>query len=164
MNATRLLTTLLVLVGCLAGVGYVQPNWAAVVGLDGDSYHQAEQVVENEPFRAEELQRRTEIITKRINAKYQLVQQLIHGKRNLFEVAAWFRYFNETPADCQDDYRTFWPGNSDGEKLCRQVILWTRTELERTAPASRAEEMGRQLERQLEEHLKEHGTVHLPEL
>jgi hypothetical protein len=103
-----------------------------------------------------------EVYRRRIVAKEGVIEALLEGRLTLLQAARWFQLLNEQPANCPDDYRDFFPGRSDGEKLCRQVLCWARPRLEE-GPPSRAQALMAQLEAELEEHLCAHdGTVLLP--
>ena len=56
-----------------------------------------------------------------MNARNQVVDRLLEGELTLIQAAAWFRYLNENPPRLASDYRGQWPGDSDGEKLCRVI-------------------------------------------
>jgi hypothetical protein len=160
MNRSRLRSFLLLGIVCLAGTGYLGTGWLSALGLDLECLAGGQEV-RQERVRQAKLYHRGEVTASRIQAKRGVVEQLLHHELTLFEAAAWFRYFNENPPDCQDDYRKNWPGRSDGEKVCRQVINWVYTDLFHDVSPSRAEEEKDRLERILEEHLKEHQTVEL---
>jgi hypothetical protein len=81
----------------------------------------------------------------------------------LLEAAVAFKHLNDTPSDYPNRGWTSLPGKSDGEKLCRQVILSLIGHLGDIAPASELEALQHCLLQELEEHLATHGTVILPE-
>src|SRR5262245_7763068 len=165
MNAyTRLLTSLALVAFGLAGVAWMRPAWASALGLDWGDLAQLREVHEAELGRGAELDRRLEVLYRRVAAKEGVVEQLLAGRTTLLEAAAWFRLLNEHPADCQDEFRRWWRGKSDGEKLCRQVISWVVMELHARGPADLAEAQRRRLEAELQAHLRRDGTVHLPEI
>src|SRR5258708_6358236 len=62
------------------------------------------------------LDRKTEVIVRRLGAKRDVTRQLLDGHLTLLEAAALFRQLNATPADCPCSHEMM-PGNSDGEKL-----------------------------------------------
>jgi hypothetical protein len=160
MIGSRLVSALLLGIACLAGISYSRPEWWSALGFDRNSHLERDDCAER--TRTQKLQRRGEVSARRIEVKRGIVDQMLRSELTLFEAAAWFRYLNENPADCQDDYRKAWPGRSDGEKLCRQVINWVYTELYHQISPSRAEEERDRLEQILDKHLAEHGTVELP--
>src|SRR5439155_5139503 len=115
----RLLLSLLLLTATFAGASSAQREWAGLLGLE----HSFAQVAEQREREAQ-LDRRHMIIHRRMEAKMQIIRELFAGKLSLFQAAARFGYLNDTPEDCRDPYRDVWAGDSDGEKLCRQVIGW----------------------------------------
>lgn len=102
------------------------------------------------------------VVQQRMKAKTKVVERLVAGELTLVQAAAWFRQLNDTPWEHRCDYRRQWPGNSDGEKLCRQVIAWTRSDLQFRMPESQASALLCQLEGELEMILAERDTVELP--
>src|SRR5262249_4386267 len=97
---------------------------------------------------------------RRIALRGQLCRELIDGRRDLIETAAWFNYLNQ---DCRGaaSYVQQHPGQSDGEKVCRQVSGWT-AEIARDRSEGLADEVRRRLEADLDRYLREHGTGELP--
>jgi hypothetical protein len=98
-----------------------------------------------------------QVVQDRIKGKIKVIDRLLAGELTLLEAAAWFRHLNDNPPEAPLDYRTHWPGGSDGEKLCRQVIYWVRM---RRSPE--AEGSAERLERELEELLAAGSEVELP--
>jgi hypothetical protein len=70
------------------------------------------------------------VLERRIQAKTLLIEQLIKAELTLLEAASCFRQLNEGHADFQDFTWQKLPGSSDGEKLCRQVLIWFHAALE----------------------------------
>jgi hypothetical protein len=98
---------------------------------------------------------------RRIRMKKLIIQRLDAGELTLFEAAAAFQQLNSTPEDCQDHAWRRWPGADDGERLCRQVILWAAPS-EGLCPGGEQKARREQLERDLREHIAAHGGVKLP--
>jgi hypothetical protein len=161
---TRLCWSALILFACLGCVGYAWPEWLRGSGLDWQAVADARRETEAQERRSEDLGQRQEVTRRRIEAKQAVTRQLVDGRLTLLEAAAWFRYLNENPSDCQDPYRYTWPGDSDGEKLCRQVIGWAEVEVRERSSPSQADEKTRLLEAELGGHLARDGTVRLPAL
>jgi hypothetical protein len=97
-------------------------------------------------------------------AKGRLAADVAAGRLTLLEAAAAFRDLNrQWPPFDWDRWRRIlhyrYPGVSDEEALCRQVIDCTRTKL--WEKQEEAEKAVRRLEAELDEHLR-HGTLRLP--
>jgi len=99
-------------------------------------------------------------------AKSRLAEDVAVGRLTLLEAAARFRELNsQWPPFDWDTWRFFrhcdFPGASDEEGLCRQVINCTRSTLWQQPEV--ADEVRRRLEAELDQHLR-HGTLRLPPL
>jgi hypothetical protein len=151
--AIRLLASLILLAGGLAGAGSVHPDLEAVVGWQTVQSGQNNSMIEN-----------GKIVVARIGEKEKVTLALLAGDLDLFEAAAWFRELNLSPKNRPDQTWQRWPGRCDGEKLCRQVIAWAGARLETTLPPSLARARMREMEAVLKAHLAQHGNVILPSL
>ena len=108
--------------------------------------------------RRDVLDRHAEVIKARICAKQKVVHELLAGRIAFLQAARQFKDLNETPITCQDDYRSGYPGGSDGEKVCRQVLWWIEADLQ-DLPQSQAQALRRKLEEELAENLRRNGGV-----
>jgi hypothetical protein len=151
-TAVRLLAGLLLLAGGLAGASLAHPDLSAALGW------QAIPAASKQDPDIEKGQ----IIVKRIMAKERVIVALVEGNLGLFEAAAWFRELNQWPPELADVHWQSLPGRSDGEKLCRQVLHWTRIRLEETVTASQAHARLEALEAELADHIACRGKVVLP--
>jgi hypothetical protein len=80
---------------------------------------------------------------------------------SLFEAAAKFKRLNREPNPSPHRMENFFPGASDNERLCRQVIEWLRHQ---PMPSKQREQALAQAEADLLDHLCCHGgQVILPE-
>jgi hypothetical protein len=87
---------------------------------------------------------------ERLQAKQQVIEDLVEGRVALLEAAARFGAAQAV-------------GVEDGLRLCQAVIGWAHLAL-RDRP-EKAEALSQELEEQLEEHLTTHGgTACLPEV
>jgi len=75
--------------------------------------------------------RRLEATDRRIAAKEEAVQELLAGRRNLDEVAAFFAQVDGTDPDLLRWLRYHYPGKSDKERRWRQVVGYARAVLQR---------------------------------
>jgi hypothetical protein len=102
------------------------------------------------------------VVAARLKEKERVVARLRDGELTLLEAAAWFRFLNDNPPEHPAVFRTRFPGRSDGEKACRQVIAWVKTTLFRTVPESQAASEVSRLEAELAALLAEHEHIELP--
>lgn len=111
---------------------------------------------------SQELDARNAFLRDRIAAKSRLLQEFLQGQRTLLQTAAAFHNLNEMDPHFEGHFRRAFPGNSDGEKMCRQVIYWANQEIE-DFPTSQMVEMQERWEKELADHLARHnGIVVLP--
>ncbi len=90
---------------------------------------------------------------ERLQAKQQIIAELIHGRLPLLEATARFRAAQRRR---END-----PASPDeGEQLCRTVIGWAHLAL--SERPERADAFSEGLEQELQAHLARHGTLRLP--
>ena len=164
MRITNLkIITAIVAVLTLAGLGLGKltykmvcvrgTDWWAVAGTgDGlDPEARREGPNDDEQLRA---------IRRRIEAKSRLAREVIDGRLTLLEAAARFRDLDLAPPPfAWDGLRCRYPGASDDELHCREVIFFVRAE-QRDRPGTDAAIVAR-LEAELNERLGR-GDLHLP--
>jgi len=100
-------------------------------------------------------------IGRRIQEKERLAGELIDGRLTLFEAAARFRRLNAEPP-APPPLALSYPGDSEEERLCRQVIGWASRRLEKSDPG-RANDFAGACEEELRRHKERHGRVVLPD-
>jgi hypothetical protein len=110
-----------------------------------------------EPARQDDIAYKRAVADRRIEGKYHVTLDLIAGRITLPEAAARFKMLNETPADCPLRYDNEAEGNSQEERLYRQVINWAVTEVAQTSE-TKADEFSERLEAKLQELLRRDGT------
>jgi hypothetical protein len=113
---------------------------------------------EQETQRRAEMARRNLILIRRHAAKEKVVKAVLEGRMSLLQAARLFQDLDENPADCRNDYRSFFPGRSDGEKLCRQVLEWTQSQMV-DAPPSQAAAVLERLQAELQENMDRNGGL-----
>jgi hypothetical protein len=148
----RMLPVVLLLCG-VVWVGVRGTDWWAGPGTgDGlDPEARRGRPNDDEQFRA---------IRRRIETKHRLAREVIDGRLTLLEAAARFRDLDlEPPPFAQNGLRCRYPGVSDDELHCREVIFFVHAEL-RDRPGTDAHIMAR-LEAELKERLGR-GDLHLP--
>lgn len=107
---------------------------------------------------------RSEVTQQRIRAKTQIIDQLLRDEISLFEAARQFRLHNAFPKEMADTSWQKLPGCDEGEKLCRQVLIWAESEMSTRYSDSQRFQTLERLEQQLAHHLTRYGGVRLDEL
>jgi hypothetical protein len=102
------------------------------------------------------------VLQRRIDWKNAVADRLVDGELTLAEAAAWFGYLNDNPPQHPTNYRSVWPGDSDGEKLCRHVIAWVEARLYPSRTPSEIDLIVNRLEEQMCVLLAKGGAVELP--
>jgi|SRR5262245_13212648 len=98
---------------------------------------------------------------RRVQVRRDVVAAVITGRMTLLQAAGAFRELNRgSPSSYWGAFGHLYPGASDEERHCRQVIAYVRTELEEYPGGEN--EVVRRLEAELRGHL-ERGKLHLPE-
>jgi len=109
---------------------------------------------------AETLEERCQVVTKRIEAKRQLLDELLEGRRDLFETAACFRNLDQGDAQYNwTAFRLFYSGATDDERHCREVLASLEAALSLDGCMSAA--VLNRLQRDLQERLG-NGPISLP--
>jgi hypothetical protein len=160
--STRLMLVVGVLIALFVGFASAQPKWAADLGLDWSGLSDMPELFVHETGRQRELDYHKKIVDHRLRAKQQIIEEVLEDRLSLLEAAAGFRDLNRTPEDSPCQVGRKIPGNSDEERLCRQVISWAEGEARRKTP-DRADSLVARLEAELQDHIRQHGTVRLPE-
>ena len=156
MNAMiRFWMTGIVLSAAFAGVAIARPTWLGVLGVEMAS---RERPGSYDILGPDELGR---VLTVRCKAKGEIIDRLRTRDLTLFEAAAWFRQVNLEPAQYVEKSWRHYEGNSEEEKLCRQVIAWAKSSLSSRMPASELELFLSGLEGQLAGWLCAEGRVEL---
>jgi hypothetical protein len=92
-------------------------------------------------------------------AKKRLIGELIAGRLSLLETAAGFKQvYKSRSSFVEEEYRRAWPGDSEEERYCRDVIAWVGVLA--NSPEQAREVTGR-LEAELKERLHS-GTLRFP--
>jgi hypothetical protein len=110
--------------------------------------------------RADELRRGEDHLRRRVAVKAELMARLLDGRLSLPQTAAAFRRL-EGPGQSFALCSRWFPGQSEGERRCRQVIAWVAACLEETHGVDRDKAI-RRLEEELDGLLYCQGSVELP--
>jgi hypothetical protein len=156
-TSTRILGSLALLASALPMIAWVQPACLSAIGLEWQSKGKRAAWAQ----RSKDQDAHYLVVRQRLMAKDKVIKRLLAGEMSLVEAAAWFGFLNETPAKYPDLRWRSIPGSSDGEKLCRQVILWVNGARDSQALSSPLDNRLCQLEEELAGHLARHGTIDL---
>jgi hypothetical protein len=133
--------------------------WASCPGLfagseqPGAGGREAEAVTQADEREAQELERASEAVRRRLATRQCIASDLAAGRLTLHQAAARFEVLNHESAACQEAVRWSFPGRSTEEQTCRQVIAWTQGVVARQSSA-RAEAVTRSLNAELERKLR----------
>ena len=148
--------------GCSALLGVVLYSGFLVRGLAAEAgapaAAESERAAEAEGERLEALSRGAR---RRLDAKAGVILEVLQGRLTLPEAAARFRDLNDQlPAFNWEQFRQAYPGRSDDERHCQQVIQFVRNEVQARGAADLAPVA--RLEAELHERL-DRGDLRLPE-
>src|SRR5262245_1705481 len=125
----RILLTAAALGLPVAGVSYSHPTWTSDLGLDFWSVPELQDRIARQRRHRVMLDVEDEIVLRRIARKEALVQELLAGRMGLLETAAWFRELNAERPDYLPMIRNAFPGSTDDERYCRNVIYYAQSYL-----------------------------------
>jgi hypothetical protein len=101
------------------------------------------------------------VVDLRFQKKQHIIDELVAGRLTLFEAAALFNHLNhEHPVSLAAPW---FPGDSEEERVCRQVIHGVRARLLSSSPEN-AHEWVAALEEDLRQHKECHRKVILPNI
>jgi hypothetical protein len=150
----------LVLIG--AGLTLAQPGWTTELVPDLCELPREWRVLEVEARRTADLDNSQAALLQRIEAKAQVVEELIEQRLTLLEAAARFRDLdNRPPSFHWDSFRAGVPGATDDEKHCHEVLDAMQSLLF-GGDACHAASLKAQLEDVLRQH-QQQGTLRLPQ-
>ena len=157
MTATiRFWMTGIVLSAAFTGVAIAWPAWLEVLGVERASQKYPSSYTVLGPCKE------GQVLAARCEAKSQILDRLRTRELNLFVAAAWFRHINQESAQYVGRHSKQYEGNTEEEKLCRQVISWAASCLSGQMPASELQLLLAELEGQLANRLCAEGRVDLP--
>ncbi len=158
-NLLRLVFMIGMLVAVALASALQQPEWAHDLGLDPWIEAALPPELRSDPEQERDFEQRDQALKKRIAVKEACIQELIAGRITLFEAAARFRRANEE-YPVVPDFQDF-VSESPEERLCQQVIQWTRVTL-RSCPSTASADLVEQLEQELRRHKEPNGAIRLP--
>lgn len=98
---------------------------------------------------------------ERLREKDKIAARVLSGKLTLFEAATRFAQMGEL-CPGRVSFRQLFPGTSEEEKMCRQVIAWVDTIASRQRSANEAARVRHKLTAQLQKHLPCYGAADCP--
>jgi hypothetical protein len=158
----RTLSCLALLGTSLVALSQYRPSWAAELNLDWWNLPELREDIRREKEREGKLRRDTGIA--RCAAREEVTQDLLAGRLTLPQAAARFRALNAAVGPNVPPLGLWFPGATEEERLCRQVIAW----VESASTVPRSPGSGRTARRRLVAELtalldQGHGVIRLPE-
>jgi hypothetical protein len=118
------------------------------------------------PFRPdatdEEMERCRLLLLQRVEAKRQMIRELLAGHRTLMQAAVRYRDIGESMRLPCDPPRSAANDAAEGERVCR-VVIKMATNMLQEDPLSPAAELTARLTAELERHRGSDGVVRLPD-
>jgi hypothetical protein len=152
----RLLTGVALTGAALTALNRTCPEWVYWAGLDFWKLPDLWQEYHDESRRLAEQDAENATLLMRLEARGKIVERTADGSMSLFEAASAFRALNKESGDAiPRQIRAEFPDCSDEECLCRQVILWTETDLRARGECDRATEVVARLKSTLDQHRSE---------
>jgi hypothetical protein len=119
-------------------------------------------LMSEEERRAAELERYGARVVERTQARRAVIAQLVAGQLTLLQAAQYFRTLIDVdPAHASSEF-DMPKGQSEAERYCRQVIVYTSGEL-MLAGSEQASQVVDRLEAELNDYLKRNGRLKWPE-
>jgi hypothetical protein len=156
-SLTRLVAAALVAVGLLAGVLLVHPAWLSDAGLDLWNLPELYASLESSNQEMADLSRRQKSLLSRLNTRQEVLRALRAGGLSLVEAASRFGEVNHEEPETMSYVREMYPGHSDEERVCRQVMAWARADMGGDPGTGHAALL--RLEAELEAYLKQHESA-----
>jgi hypothetical protein len=158
----RLTFSALFLSTVLATAASVYPEGAVALGVDFWNLPALErQMAESERYSAE-LDEWGQAICTRLESKHRVTLDLLAGRLSLLQAAVRFRDLNAGGRHNPADLRNFFPGRSEAERVCRQVVCWVSEDSQATDPEQGLFLHGR-LEKELQQLLASGRPISWPD-
>jgi hypothetical protein len=158
-NLLRMLFMVGMVVVVALAAALQQPESARDVGMEPETALALRDELFCNCLQARKDHERDQAISRRFRAKEKISKEVIDGQTTLFEAAVEFRRWNNDYPVLPDD--PLWLGDSEEERLCRQVILWVGLGL-RVHPGAGSEDIVDRLEQELRCNKECYGSVRLP--
>jgi hypothetical protein len=95
-------------------------------GFNLSAWLEAQQQLERECCRGEALDLESQRVIQRLEARNQVIDDLLESRLTLLEAASRFRDLSHEWPACDPLLGVVYPGQTEEECLCRQVIAFTR--------------------------------------
>jgi hypothetical protein len=142
--------------GLLAGTAALDPPTAASFGVDVWSLPDLERQVQENEQRAAELDRFDAVVRGRLEEKLRLTAGVLDGRVTLRQAAARFTELNARQPAMTEQVRSVYPGRTEEESTCRQVLGFAESRVTRERPDQR--EAFDRLREEFEALLREQGS------
>jgi len=144
----------------LVSIGWTLPGLAGDCGLDFWNVPELRVRIEQDQQQRDDMDAEDQRVLQRVEIKEGLITQLIEGRTNIPEVAAHFKLLNAGRGDYLALFRSQYPGASDDECYCRNVLAFADSRLWRHGRSGR--EKSERLHHELDRLLREHRPFALP--
>jgi hypothetical protein len=114
--------------GLLAGAVALDPPTAASLGVDFWSLPDLARQLHEGEQRAAALDRRDRAVLARLDEKLRLADDLLDGRKTLRQAAARFTELNAQAPVMTEQVRSLFPGRTEEESSCRQVLDFVESE------------------------------------
>jgi len=146
----------------LVSVGWTCPAFVEQWGLDFWNVPELQSRLDETQRQHEERDVEDQRVMQRIQIKDALITQLIDGRATIPEVAAQFKKLNAGRVDYLGLFRKQYPGASDDECYCRNVLSFAESRLQRDG--SRGEERVEMLRQELNHLIRSNVPLTLPDV
>ncbi len=137
-NIARFILCIGFAVGVLVGLNWLAHGFLAGLGLDSESLFDLAIANERARLQTQELMAKDRQILGNLEGKQKILRELLDERLTLREAAARFQELNEAcPAYDWWRFRETFPGRTDEERHCRQVLVAVRPYLVSNDSASR---------------------------
>ena len=128
-SAVRMLLCFIVLGSLVMGAVTLEPALLSGLGLDVQSWSEAQHDVEEAAQKREELEEQSAKMYQRVQYKEQAITQLLEGRISLTETVACFQAINKRTAGVINSSVDHDSGLTEEQIICQQVLGWLEAKL-----------------------------------
>jgi hypothetical protein len=137
-TVARFILCIGIAVGVIVVLNWLAPGFVARLGLDSDSLLDLVTANERARLQTEELLAKDRQVVENLEGKQGVVLALLDGHLTLREAAARFQELNQACSVYDwERFRATFPGRTDEERHCRQVLVAVRPYLDANSSTSR---------------------------